>query len=95
MKVPPMPVLSDAKIRALKPKEKPYKQADFDGLFLLVKPMHAVPIGTKGSKLRRGGQIFCRNLLTVLDSVRRRRMLCVLFLSSELQKSLAELKSHR
>ena len=38
MKVPPMPVLSDAKIRALKPKEKPYKQADFDGLFLLVNP---------------------------------------------------------
>lgn len=33
-----MPVLSDAKIRALKPKEKPYKQADFDGLFLLVNP---------------------------------------------------------
>ena len=33
-----MPVLSDAKIRALKPKEKPYKQADFDGLYLLIKP---------------------------------------------------------
>lgn len=33
-----MPVLSDAKVRALKPKEKPYKQADFDGLFLLVNP---------------------------------------------------------
>ncbi|WP_371261691.1 tyrosine-type recombinase/integrase [Ruegeria sp. TM1040] len=33
-----MPVLSDAKIRALKPKEKPYKQADFDGLFLLINP---------------------------------------------------------
>ncbi len=33
-----MPVLSDAKVRALKPKEKPYKQTDFDGLFLLVNP---------------------------------------------------------
>ena len=40
-----MPVLSDAKIRALKPKEKPYKQADFDGLYLLIKP--------NGSKLWR------------------------------------------
>lgn len=40
-----MPVLSDARIRALKPKEKPYKQADFDGLYLLVKP--------NGSKLWR------------------------------------------
>ena len=33
-----MPVLSDAKVRALKPKEKPYKQSDFDGLFVLVNP---------------------------------------------------------
>ncbi len=33
-----MPVLSNARIRALKPKEKPYKQADSDGLYLLVKP---------------------------------------------------------
>lgn len=40
-----MPVLSDARIRALKPKEKPYKQADFDGLYLLIKP--------NGSKLWR------------------------------------------
>ncbi|MBR9653563.1 Arm DNA-binding domain-containing protein [Thalassovita aquimarina] len=40
-----MPVLSDARIRALKPKEKPYKQSDFDGLYLLVKP--------NGSKLWR------------------------------------------
>lgn len=40
-----MPVLSDAKVRALKPKEKPYKQADFDGLFVLVNP--------NGSKLWR------------------------------------------
>lgn len=34
MRVPPR----DAKVRALKPEEKPYKQADFDGLFLLVNP---------------------------------------------------------
>ncbi len=40
-----MPVLSDAKVRALKPKEKPFKQADFDGLFVLVNP--------NGSKLWR------------------------------------------
>ncbi len=40
-----MPVLSDARIRALKPREKPYKQADFDGLYLLIKP--------NGSKLWR------------------------------------------
>ncbi len=33
-----MPVLSDARIRTLKPKEKPYKKANFDGLYLLVKP---------------------------------------------------------
>jgi integrase len=33
-----MPVLSDAKVRALKPRDKPYKQADFDGLFVLVNP---------------------------------------------------------
>nr|WP_082626384.1 Arm DNA-binding domain-containing protein [Thalassovita autumnalis] len=38
-------VLSDARIRALKPKEKPYKQTDFDGLYLLIKP--------NGSKLWR------------------------------------------
>ncbi|MFZ1662891.1 MAG: integrase arm-type DNA-binding domain-containing protein [Paracoccaceae bacterium] len=30
--------LSDAAIRNLKPREKPYKVSDFDGLFLLVKP---------------------------------------------------------
>jgi hypothetical protein len=40
-----MPVLSDAKVRALKPKERPYKPADFDGLFVLVNP--------NGSKLWR------------------------------------------
>lgn len=40
-----MPVLTDARIRALKPTGKPYKQADFDGLYLLVKP--------NGSKLWR------------------------------------------
>ncbi|KJZ21498.1 Arm DNA-binding domain-containing protein [Tritonibacter mobilis] len=34
MRVPPR----DAKVRALKPEEKPYKQADFDGLSLLVNP---------------------------------------------------------
>jgi Arm DNA-binding domain len=38
-------VLSDARVRTLKPKEKSYKQADFDGLYLLVKP--------NGSKLWR------------------------------------------
>jgi integrase len=37
--------LSDARVRTLKPKEKSYKQADFDGLYLLVKP--------NGSKLWR------------------------------------------
>jgi integrase len=40
-----MAVLSDARIRSLKPKEKPYKQSDFDGLYLLVNP--------SGSKLWR------------------------------------------
>ncbi len=30
--------LSDATIRSLKPREKPYKVSDFDGLFVLVKP---------------------------------------------------------
>ena len=40
-----MAVLSDARIRALKPKGKPYKQSDFDGLYLLVNP--------SGSKLWR------------------------------------------
>lgn len=40
-----MPVLSDAKVRALKPKGRPYKQADFDGFFVLVNP--------NGSKLWR------------------------------------------
>ena len=30
--------LSDASIRNLKPREKPYKVSDFDGLFVLVKP---------------------------------------------------------
>jgi len=30
--------LTDAKIKALKPKAKPYKVADFDGLYLLVNP---------------------------------------------------------
>lgn len=34
---PQMP-LSDATIRALKPRDKPYKVSDFDGLFLNVKP---------------------------------------------------------
>jgi integrase len=40
-----MPVLSDARIRSLKPTDKPYKRADFDGLYLLVNP--------NGSKLWR------------------------------------------
>ncbi len=40
-----MAVLSDARVRTLKPKDKSYKQADFDGLYLLVKP--------NGSKLWR------------------------------------------
>lgn len=40
-----MPILSDAKVRALKPMDKPYKRADFDGLFVLVNP--------NGSKLWR------------------------------------------
>ncbi|NND22101.1 MAG: DUF4102 domain-containing protein, partial [Silicimonas sp.] len=30
--------LNDAKIRALKPREKPYKTGDFDGLYLTVTP---------------------------------------------------------
>lgn len=30
--------LSDVQIRNLKPKEKPYKVSDFEGLFLLVTP---------------------------------------------------------
>jgi hypothetical protein len=30
--------LTDAAIRALKPKDKPYKVADFEGLYLTVKP---------------------------------------------------------
>ena len=34
---PQMP-LTDLKIKNLKPKEKAYKTADFDGLFVLVKP---------------------------------------------------------
>ncbi|WP_299428760.1 hypothetical protein [uncultured Shimia sp.] len=33
-----MTVLSEAKIRTIKPKDKPFKEADFDGLFLLTKP---------------------------------------------------------
>lgn len=33
--------LSDAKIRNLRSTDKPYKVADFDGLFLLVKPSNA------------------------------------------------------
>ena len=37
--------LSDAKVRNLKPKEKPYKTADYDGLYVLTKP--------NGSKLWR------------------------------------------
>jgi integrase len=40
-----MTVLSDAKIRAIKPKNKPFKRSDFDGLYLLVNP--------SGSKLWR------------------------------------------
>ncbi|MCA0919237.1 tyrosine-type recombinase/integrase [Pseudooceanicola nanhaiensis] len=40
-----MAVLSDAKIRSLRPKSKPYKQSDFDGLYVLVNP--------NGSKLWR------------------------------------------
>ena len=34
---PTMP-LNDAEIRTLEPKEKPYKAADFDGLYLTVTP---------------------------------------------------------
>lgn len=30
--------LSDAQLRALKPKEKPYKVSDFDGLYVTVTP---------------------------------------------------------
>ena len=30
--------LSDAKVRTLGPKDRPYKVADFEGLFVLVKP---------------------------------------------------------
>lgn len=30
--------LSDTAVRSLKPREKPYKVSDFDGLFVLVKP---------------------------------------------------------
>lgn len=41
----PKMALTDTKIRNLKPKEKPYKVADFDGLHVLVKP--------NGSKLWR------------------------------------------
>ena len=33
--------LSDARIRTLKPAEKPYKVFDFEGLYLLVKPSGA------------------------------------------------------
>jgi len=40
-----MAVLSDAKIRAIRPKTKPFKQSDFDGLYLLINP--------SGSKLWR------------------------------------------
>ena len=36
--IPPAMPLSDATIRNLKPREKPYKVSDFDGLFVLVKP---------------------------------------------------------
>ncbi len=36
VRTPTMP-LSDIKIRNLKPKEKPYKVSDFEGLFVLVK----------------------------------------------------------
>ena len=37
---PPMP-LSDPAIRRVKPREKPYKVADFDEFFVLVKPSGA------------------------------------------------------
>lgn len=30
--------LTDARIRALKPRKKPFKTADFDGLMILTKP---------------------------------------------------------
>ena len=30
--------LTDVKIRNLKPKDKPYKTADYDGLYILTKP---------------------------------------------------------
>jgi len=36
--MPPSMPLNDAKIRALKPREKPYKAGDFDGLYLTVTP---------------------------------------------------------
>ena len=35
--IPPMP-LTDLKIKNLKPKDKPYKVSDFDGLYVLVNP---------------------------------------------------------
>lgn len=37
-KVVPPPMLTDARIKAAKPSEKPYKLADGDGLYLLIKP---------------------------------------------------------
>lgn len=36
--IPPTMPLVDAAIRALKPKDKPYKVADFEGLYLTIKP---------------------------------------------------------
>jgi hypothetical protein len=30
--------LSDLRIRKLKPKEKPYKKGDFDGLYIMINP---------------------------------------------------------
>ncbi|SEL37634.1 Arm DNA-binding domain-containing protein [Pacificibacter marinus] len=30
--------LSDSQLRFLKPKDKPYKVSDFEGLFVLIKP---------------------------------------------------------
>lgn len=38
MAIPPETPLSDLQIRNLRPREKAYKVADFDGLFVLVMP---------------------------------------------------------
>ena len=42
-------ILTDVKIRANKPKDKPYKLADEKGLYLLINPVSSK--NPKGSKL--------------------------------------------